>query len=84
MANIKSAQKRIKVIDKKTAENRMIKSKLATLTKKLEKLVKDGEMEQAKAMLPEVVSYIDSCANKGVIHKNNAARRVSKLTQLVG
>lgn len=84
MANIKSAIKRIDVIKKKTAENKMAKSKLATLTKKVEVLVKDGKMDEAKALLPEVVAYIDSCASKGVIHKNNAARKVSSLTKLVG
>ena len=84
MANIKSAKKRIGVINKKTAENKMAKSKMATLTKKIEKLVKDNQIEEAKKLLPEVVAYIDSCANDGIIHKNNAARKVSKLTKLVG
>ena len=84
MANIKSAKKRIDVINKKTAENRMVKSKIATLTKKVETLVKNGQIEEAKAMLPEVVAYIDSCGASGVIHKNNASRKVSRLTKLVG
>ena len=84
MANIKSAKKRIDVINKKTAENKMIKSKLATLTKKVEALVNNGQKDEAKALLPEVIAYIDSCANDGVIHKNSASRRVSKLTKLVG
>ncbi len=84
MANIKSAKKRILVIEKKTALNKMAKSKIATLTKKVEKFVADGEIDKAKALLPEVVAYIDSCANDGIIHKNNAARKVSRLTKLVG
>ena len=84
MANIKSAKKRILVIEKKTALNKMAKSKIATLTKKVEKFVADGEIDNAKALLPEVVAYIDSCANDGIIHKNNAARKVSRLTKLVG
>ena len=84
MANIKSAKKRIDVINKKTAENRMVKSKIATLTKKVETLVKNGQIKEAKELLPEVVAYIDSCGASGVIHKNNASRKVSRLTKLVG
>lgn len=84
MANIKSAKKRISVINKKTAENKMVKSKMATLIKKVKALVANNQIEEAKKLLPEVVAYIDSCANDGIIHKNNAARKVSQLTKLVG
>ena len=84
MANIKSAKKRIGVINKKTAENKMVKSKMATLIKKVKALVANNQKEEAKKLLPEVVAYIDSCANDGIIHKNNAARKVSQLTKLVG
>jgi small subunit ribosomal protein S20 len=84
VANIKSAKKRILVTRKKTAENKMVKSKLATLTKKVEVLVAEGKKEDAKKMLPEVVAFIDSCASDGVIHKNTASRKVSRLTKLVG
>lgn len=84
MANIKSAKKRIGVINKKTAENKMAKSKMATLIKKVNALVQNNQIDEAKKLLPEVVAYIDSCASDGIIHKNNAARKVSQLTKLVG
>ena len=83
MPNIKSAIKRVDVSKKKTLENKMIKSQIATLSKKVKTLVANGEIESAKALLPEVIAKIDSASSKGVIHANNAARKVSKLTQIV-
>ena len=62
----------------------MVKSKMATLIKKIKALVANNQMEEAKKLLPEVVAFIDSCASDGIIHKNNAARKVSQLTKLVG
>lgn len=83
MPNIKSAKKRVLVAEKKTLENKMIKSKIATLTKKVKTLVSNNQIDEAEKLLPEVVAYIDSAANKGVIHQNNAARKVSNITKLV-
>ncbi|MGN1227925.1 MAG: 30S ribosomal protein S20 [Christensenellales bacterium] len=83
MPNIKSAKKRVLVAEKKTLQNRMIKSKIATLMKKVKTLVSNGEIEEAQKLLPEVVAYIDSASDKGVIHQNNASRKVSSLTKLV-
>ncbi|MBQ8749848.1 MAG: 30S ribosomal protein S20 [Clostridia bacterium] len=83
MANIKSAKKRVLITEKKTLENRMIKSKMSTLIKKVKTLVSNGEIEAAEKLLPEVVAYIDSASSKGVIHQNNAARKVSSVTKLV-
>jgi len=81
--NIKSAKKRVLVAEKKTMENRMIKSKIATLMKNVKTLVSKGDVEGAEKLLPEVVAYIDSAQDKGVIHQNNASRKVSSLTKLV-
>ena len=83
MPNIKSAIKRVDVTSKKTLENKMIKSEIATMSKKLKALVANGEIESAKALLPEVVSLIDSAKSKGTLHANNASRKVSQLTLLV-
>lgn len=83
MPNIKSAEKRVLVAKKKTLENKMIKSKIATLTKKVKTLVSNNQIDEAEKLLPEVVAYIDSASNKGVIHQNNAARKVSNITKLV-
>ncbi len=83
MANIKSAKKRIEVIDKKTLRNKMIKSKVKTVIKKVEAAIAAGDKEAAQANLLVAISEIDKAATKGVYHKNNASRKVSRLTAAV-
>ena len=83
MANIKSAKKRILVIETKTARNKAIKSKVKTYVKKVETAVANKDVEAAKAILPETISVINKAASKGVYHKNTAARKISRLTKAV-
>ena len=83
MANIKSAKKRIEVIDKKTLRNKMIKTKVKTVIKKVEAAIAAGDKEAAQANLLVAISEIDKAASKGVYHKNNASRKVSRLTAAV-
>ena len=83
MANIKSAKKRIEVIDKKTLRNKMIKSKVKTVINKVEAAIAAGDKEAAQANLLVAISEIDKAASKGVYHKNNASRKVSRLTAAV-
>ena len=83
MANIKSAKKRTEVIDKKTLRNKMIKSKVKTVIKKVEAAIAAGDKEAAQANLLVAISEIDKAASKGVYHKNNASRKVSRLTAAV-
>ena len=83
MAIIKSAKKRIEVIDKKTLRNKMIKSKVKTVIKKVEAAIAAGDKEAAQANLLVAISEIDKAASKGVYHKNNASRKVSRLTAAV-
>lgn len=79
MANIKSAQKRIKVIEAKTLRNRMVKSALKTKIKKFEVAVNAKNADEAKAAYIEASKALDMAASKGVIHKNKAANKKSKL-----
>lgn len=79
MANIKSAKKRIKVTEVKTLKNRMIKSALKTAIKKFEAAVEAKNTEEAKALYTSVVKSLDMAASKGVVHKNMAARKKSRL-----
>ncbi len=81
MPNIKSAKKRVLVTEKKTKENKMIKSALKTTIKKFLAAVAAGDKETANALYPETVSAIDSAASKGVLHKNNAANKKAKLAK---
>lgn len=79
MANIKSAKKRILVTRTKTANNRMVKSGLKTVIKKFEAAVDAKNVEEAKTLYTSVVKTLDMAATKGVVHKNNAARKKSRL-----
>ncbi|MBR2409095.1 MAG: 30S ribosomal protein S20 [Lachnospiraceae bacterium] len=83
MANIKSAKKRILVIETKTLRNKMIKSKIKTLVKKVDAAVAASDKAAATAALKEAVVAIDKAAAKGVYHKNTAARKVSRITKAV-
>lgn len=83
MANIKSAKKRILVIETKTLRNKTIKTKIKTLIKKVETAVADGDKAVAQERLTTAISEISKAASKGIYHKNNAARKVSRLTKLV-
>lgn len=83
MANIKSAKKRILVIETKTLRNKMIKSKIKTLVKKVDAAVAANDKAAASAALKEAVVAIDKAAAKGVYHKNTAARKVSRITKAV-
>lgn len=79
MANIKSAQKRIRVTETKTLRNKMIKSALKTTVKKFFVAVEGGNAEEAKTTFVAAVKALDMAASKGIIHKNKAARSKSRL-----
>ncbi|WP_027625027.1 30S ribosomal protein S20 [Clostridium lundense] len=79
MANIKSAKKRIKVIETKTLRNRMIKSALKTSIKTFLAAVAGGNVEESKAEYKATAKALDMAASKGVLHKNKAARVKSRL-----
>ncbi|TAH74770.1 MAG: 30S ribosomal protein S20 [Anaerolineaceae bacterium] len=83
MANIKSAKKRILVNAKKTERNKAIKSKVKTMIKKVDTAITAEDKELAKANLIVAVAEIDKACSKGVMHKNTAARKVSRLTKNV-
>lgn len=81
MANIKSAKKRIRVIDKKTAKNRRIKSHLKAILKNYEAAIEAGDMETATEKLALAEKKLMQAAAKHTIHKNAASRKVSRLTK---
>lgn len=83
MANIKSAKKRILVNSTKAARNKSIKSAVKTSIKKVEAAVAASDKEAANAALLDAISSIDKAASKGVYHKNNASRKVSRLSKAV-
>lgn len=81
MANIKSAKKRILVINKKTAVNKDRKSEIKTYIKKFETALNEGNFESAKEYLKICEKKLYQAAAKNTIHKNAAARKVSRLTK---
>ncbi len=83
MPNTRQALKRMRRDAKRRERNRYHLSRMRTYIKKFRKLVEEGKLEEAKEFLPEVVSVIYHTASKGVIHKNEASRRVSRLYELL-
>ena len=81
MPNIKSAKKRVKIIDKKTLRNNMIKTAYKSAIKKFEEAIASGNLEEAKVLLSEATKKIDQACTKGVIVKNTAARKKSSLSK---
>ncbi len=81
MANIKSAKKRIRVIDKKTARNRRIKGHLKAILKSFEAALEAGDMDTAKEKLAQAEKKLMQAASKGTIHKNAASRKISRITK---
>ena len=81
MANIKSAQKRILVTEKKELQNKMVISEMKTAIKKFHAAVESGNKEAAKAAFTLAISLIDSTCSKGAIHPNNANRKKSAIAK---
>ena len=79
MANIKSAIKRNRQNEKRRLHNRIYRGSTRTQIKKARLAIADGESENALAEVNEAIRKLDRAAAKGVIHKNNAARRKSRL-----
>lgn len=83
MPNIKSAKKRVIVNQKKTEQNKNIRSEVRTEIKKIELLLKDNKTEEAKTLLPHAFALIDSAASKNIIHANNASNKKARLAKKV-
>ena len=83
MPNIKSAKKRVIVTEVKTLQNKMLKTALRTSMKKYEAAVASGDKEAATKAYAVVVKKLDVAAAKGLVHKNNAARKKSQYTLLL-
>ena len=81
MPNIKSAKKRVKVIEKKTLRNSMIKSEYKSAIKRFEEALENGKIDEAKTLFSQATKKIDQACTKGVIVKNTAARKNSNLAK---
>ena len=81
MANIKSAKKRIKTINKKKEVNNTFKSSMRTAIKKCEKAIKAKETKEIDALILDATKKIDKACSKGIIKKNTASRYKSNLVK---
>ena len=82
MANIKSAKKRVLVAKRNTERNVAFKSSIKTAVKKALSLVK-GDQKELQAALSKVYQLCDKAVGKGILHKNTAARKKSRLTKAI-
>lgn len=80
MPNIKSAKKRVKVNTAKAARNKAVKSDLKTALKKAAAAVETNAADK-EAVVKAAVKKVDMACSKGIIHKNNAARKKSALAK---
>ncbi len=83
MPNIKSAEKRVKIIEKKTAQNKSIKSKISTYIKKFKVAVEKKDIQVAEIAYNDVISLLDKASSDNVIHKNSADRKKAHFAKLL-
>ncbi len=81
MPNIKSSVRSVKSDAKRRARNFAVRSRLKNVTRKVEDAIKTGDSNAAQTVLVQAVSVIDRAVSKGVIHKNAAARKKSRLAK---
>lgn len=79
MANTKSAKKRARQAEKHRDRNRYFRSTARTYVRRARQLIEAGDFETAEEAISDAVKALDKAAQKGIIHKNNAARRKSRL-----
>ena len=83
MPVIKSAKKRMRQNLKRRERNYPVRSEMKTMIKKVLKLVKDGDLEGAKKVLPLAYAVVDKATKKKILHGNNAARKKSLMARAV-
>lgn len=81
MANSKSALKRVRVAERNRIHNRPYRSAARTMVKKAELAIQNGEQAEAQEAVLRAIATLDRAAGKGIVHRNNAARRKSRLVK---
>jgi small subunit ribosomal protein S20 len=79
LANKKSAIKRLRSADRRRLRNRVYRGGARTIVRNARQLMEAGREEEAREAVRRAASALDKAAEKGIIHKNNAARRKSRL-----
>lgn len=83
MANTTSAKKAVRKIERRTAVNRNRRSRMRTFVRKVEEAIAAGNANEAQAALQAAAPLIMRAAQKGILHKNTASRKVSRLTSRI-
>ena len=79
MPNTRSAMKRMRQAERKQQRNQRFRSAARTYIKKTRRLIAEGKLEEAQEVAQKAVSTMDRAASKGILHRNNVARRKSRL-----
>jgi len=79
LANIRSAIKRVRQSARRRVRNRIVRSSMRTFVKKARTILEEGDKAQAAGAVREAISALDKAAQKGIIHRNSADRRKSRL-----
>ena len=83
MANTSSARKAARVIARRTAINKSRRSRMRTIVAKVEEAITAGDLSRAREALSQAEPVIMRAAQQGVVHRNAASRKVSRLTQRI-
>ncbi len=81
MPNIKSQAKRLRQSEKRRLRNRFFRGRARTFIKKARIAMQEGNLEAARQYTQQAISALDKAAEKGILHKNNVARRKSRLVK---
>ncbi|MEK7683747.1 MAG: 30S ribosomal protein S20, partial [Nitrospirota bacterium] len=77
-----SAIKRTRQAEKRNLRNASIRSKIKTVSKRIEEAITEKNQENVKKLLREIIRTVNSAVSKGVLHKNTASRKISRLSKL--
>ena len=83
MANTSSARKAARVIARRTAINKSRRSRMRTIVARVEEAITAGDLSRAREALGQAEPVIMRAAQQGVVHRNTASRKVSRLTQRI-
>jgi small subunit ribosomal protein S20 len=82
LANLRSSMKRVRSSRRRTARNQVVRSAARTYVKRARRLIAEGNLDKAEGVIRQAMSALDKAAQKGVVHRNNAARCKSRLLKL--
>lgn len=83
MANTPSAKKAARKIMRRTAVNKVLRSRMRGIVRKVEEAIASGDKDAARSALRDAQPYLMKAASKGIIHANSASRKVSRLSHRV-